>query len=135
MNTVELKKYLIQNKKFAETILSVNDSYVFFKLVDKTILTGAFGSELISYRTIAVDSSIIPLGFPLWLETKQTAKDEVLDFNKVVIANDTGSAIKGANRGDIFFGYGIFAENMAGYQYASGRYFLLIPVRIAKLLG
>lgn len=50
----------------------------------------------------------------------------------MVIANDTGSAINGAVRGDIFFGFGEEGEDNASYQYASGEYYLLVPIRIFK---
>ena len=55
-------------------------------------------------------------------------------FNKLVIANDTGSAIKGAVRGDIFFGSGVDGEDNASYQSSGGEYFLLLPQRVINKL-
>jgi membrane-bound lytic murein transglycosylase A len=88
--------------------------------------------ELVPFRTMAIDKKIIPFGFPLWLNTTHNRKNSKDEFNKIVIANDTGSAIKGVVRGDIFFGFGEEGENNATFQYSTGKYYLLIPNKIAK---
>lgn len=130
----DIKKELKKDLNLAKFIMNKNESYIFFKILDNNVVSGAFGTKLVPFRTIAVDTRYIPLGFPLWLETKHNQKNKTTDFNKLVIANDTGSAIKGGVRGDIFFGSGTDGENNASYQYSNGVYFLLIPTRIAKKL-
>jgi membrane-bound lytic murein transglycosylase A len=127
-----IKNELKKDVKLAEQILNVNKSYIFFKILDNNKIKGAFDMELIPFRTIAVDKKIIPFGFPLWLNTTHNKKDKKNEFNKIVIANDTGSAIEGVIRGDIFFGFGEEGENNATFQYSTGKYYLLIPTKIAK---
>ncbi|MDR0571348.1 MAG: MltA domain-containing protein [Rickettsiales bacterium] len=135
LNSVQLKKELKKRSHlFCLDIFNVNASYIFFRLLEENGITGAFGMRLIPMRTIAVDRDTIPLGFPLWLNTYHTMRDGRREFNKLVIANDTGSAIKGSVRGDIFFGYGNFGEEQAGYQYSEGEYYLLIPEKIVRKL-
>lgn len=134
INPKVAKLILKKNPNRANTILNMNDSYVFFREVRDGKIRGAFGTELIPKRTMAVDNRYIPLGFPLWVETNHTGEHGDKKFDRILIANDTGAAIKGAVRGDIFFGFGREAEDEASFQYASGRYFLLIPIKIAKKL-
>ena len=71
----------------------------------------------------------------MWLSTIHNTKNGNKDFNKLVISNDTGSAIKGAIRGDIFFGSGTTGESNASYQSSTGEYFLLLPQRIINKLN
>jgi membrane-bound lytic murein transglycosylase A len=83
------------------------------------------GVPLTPGRSLAVDTDYLPLGALLWLETKQYNGAEL---NKLVIAQDVGSAIKGAIRGDYFYGSGgddILEK--AGKMNSKGRYFVLIP--------
>ena len=134
LNAKRIKYFLKQNIDIAESILNINKSYIFFRLSDNKKISGTFGTELVPYRTIAVDTRYIPLGFPLWLNTKYNVNGKMQDFNKIVLSNDTGSAIKGNIRGDIFFGYGKYAEDVASAQHYFGEYFLLLPKQIAKKL-
>lgn len=134
INQKTIKKTLKQNINIANDILNTNKSYVFFREIKNDKFIGAFGSELIPFRTMAVDKKYIPLGFPLWVETKHNMENKTEKFNRIIVANDTGAAIRGAVRGDIFFGFGKNGENQASFQYSSGQYFLLIPIKIAKKL-
>jgi membrane-bound lytic murein transglycosylase A len=135
LNAIQLKKKLkSMGNNFLLSILNVNDSYIFFKMLENSGIVGAFGTSLVATRTIAVDNDTIPLGFPLWLNTQHVTKDDRRQLNKLVIANDTGSAIKGSVRGDIFFGYGEIAEEAASYQYSEGKYYILLPERIVRKL-
>jgi membrane-bound lytic murein transglycosylase A len=134
-NPIRLKQELKKrDHNFCLGIFNVNNSYVFFKVLEDRGITGAFGTKLIPTRTMAVDNSVIPFGFPIWLNTYQASEKGTKEFNKMVIANDTGSAVKGSVRGDIFFGFGNFAEERASYQHSEGEYYLLIPERIIKKL-
>ncbi len=135
-DTKSIKKELKKNLTFAKKILNINESYIFFKILEDDNFRGAFGSRLIPFRTIAVDKNYIPYGFPIWLSTIHTKKNNVRErFNKLVVANDTGSAIKGIVRGDIFFGFGDEGEENAGYQYSGGEMYLLIPIRVLKKIN
>jgi membrane-bound lytic murein transglycosylase A len=134
LSSTKLKKYLKNMGQKSLNILDINDSYVFFRVLENSKIVGAFGTSLVDVRTIAVDNSTIPLGFPLWLSTRHITKDKINRLDRLVIANDTGSAINGSVRGDIFFGYGKPGEEAASYQYSEGEYFLLIPERIVRKL-
>lgn len=135
MDSKSMKRELKKYPKLAESIFNINESYIFFKILENNKFKGAFGSNLIPFRTIAVDKNYIPLGFPLWLNTTHITENEKNDFSKLVIANDTGSAIKGAVRGDIFFGFGENGEENASYQYSTGKYYLLVPQRVLKKIS
>ncbi|MDR1494844.1 MAG: MltA domain-containing protein [Rickettsiales bacterium] len=133
-STKVTKQELKKNMNEAIKLLNLNESYVFFKFLDNGEFIGAFGTKLIPKRTMAVDSKYIPLGFPLWLSTRHTKKSSREKFNRLMFANDVGAAIKGVNRGDIFFGFGENGEIDSSSQYSEGQYFLLVPVKVARKL-
>lgn len=134
INAKDIKTELKKDMNLAKMIMNKNKSYIYFRIIENDNITGAFGMKLIPFRTIAVDRNYIPLGFPMWLETKHNTRNDNYNFNKIVVANDTGSAIKGAVRGDIFFGSGTDGEKNASFQYSNGKYYLLIPTKISKKL-
>ena len=80
-------------------------------------------------RSIAVDPAIVRLGSPVWIE-----KDGAEPMNRLMIAQDTGSAIKGAQRADIFFGTGDAAGRAAGKLRDPGRLLVLMPIQRAYAL-
>lgn len=133
-NAKTIKYVLRNNKNKSNEILNMNDSYIFFKILKENTIKGAFGTRLIPQRTMAIDKNYIPLGFLLWVDTTHNMEHKNASFRKVVLTNDIGSAIKGAVRGDIFFGYGVEGEDNASYQYSGGKYYLLFPKKIAKKL-
>jgi len=114
----KIRNWLDQNPWAEKEILNENPSYVFFtKVKDGPI--GAQNVVLTPMRSLAVDPSDIPYGFPLWLSTEK--------HRRLVIAQDTGGAIKGAVRGDLFWGAGEAAEKGAGEMQERGTYYLLLP--------
>ena len=88
---------------------------------------GAQGVVLTPGRSLAVDNDFIPYGVPLWLSTTYPGTAPSLPLRRLVIAQDTGSAIKGAVRGDLFWGFGATAGEKAGVMKQSGSYYLLLP--------
>ena len=120
----EIKKWLEENSDEAKEYMKKNDRYVFHRISDKVGAVGAQEVILTPQRSLAVDRGIIPFGSLLWLET--TAPDKS-PLEKVVIAQDTGGAIKGAVRGDYFWGYGDEALQVAGKMNSAGRYYILMP--------
>jgi membrane-bound lytic murein transglycosylase A len=110
-----------------------NPSYVFFAwregLDDAGGPLGAEGVPLTAGRSLAVDRKALPFGAPLWLDTEApTGPDGALrPFRRLMIAQDTGGAITGAVRGDIFFGTGAAAGEVAGRMSSTGRYAVLLP--------
>ena len=116
-------------------LLRQNRSKVFFKRLDLPAdrgPPGALGVSLTARTSVAVDPAFVPLGAPLWLETSVAGAP----FRTVVIAQDSGGAIKGANRLDLFWGSGDAAGAVAGGITATGDVMLLLPpVSAARLVG
>ncbi|MGY8958408.1 MAG: 3D domain-containing protein, partial [Alphaproteobacteria bacterium] len=93
---------------------------------------GAQGVALTPRRSLAVDRRFIPLGVPIWLDTTWPSSDKPIQ--RLMVAQDTGGAIKGPVRGDFFWGHGDAALAQAGKMKSRGQYFILIP-RTAPLGG
>lgn len=119
-----IRAFLKQNEDKIDEVLNYNQSYVFFVEKEQTA-TGSLNVPLVAKRNIAVDRKYIPLGMPVFLETTNPKTQEPI--NKLVIAADTGGAIKGEIRADYFFGYGKDARELAGLMKEEGRLFMLIP--------
>ncbi len=120
-----IKKWLKQQGEKAYPHMNDNQRFVFHRLVDSDGPIGAQGVPLTAGRSIAVDNNFIPLGSLLWLETTGPNKEPL---RKMVIAQDIGGAIKGAIRGDYFWGSGHDdVLELAGKMNSSGRYFILLP--------
>lgn len=108
-------------------LLKENPSFVFFRTLDGDGPIGAQGAALTPGRSLAVDRRFLGLGLPLWVETRDPL-DKNRPFHRLMVAQDTGGAIKGTVRGDIFFGAGVDARKQAGNMKRAGRYFVLLPV-------
>ena len=113
----------------AVELMGHNPSYVFFRRVENLTPDqgpiGALGVPLTPQRSVAVDRASIPLGLPLFV----AARDPVdrTPMARLVVAQDTGGAIRGGVRGDVFWGDGEGAAQRAGPMKQQGRYFLLLP--------
>ncbi len=127
-----IREWLSQNPDRAADVMNLNPSYVFFKILKTTAPLGAAGVALTPRRSLAVDSAYIPLGLPLWLET-ETGSCEPL--RQLMVAQDTGGAIKGPVRGDVFWGFGPQAEAEAGAMQSRGTYALLLPKTLVPHAG
>ncbi|PZO82587.1 MAG: murein transglycosylase [Micavibrio aeruginosavorus] len=125
-----IRSWMLNNPGQAEELMNTNPSYVFFQeMPDDGSGAGPQGGEgikLTAKRSLAIDRSIIPYGFPVYLDADY--KDETgKPIQRLMMAQDTGGAIRGAVRGDFFWGAGATAEKMAGPMKANGRYFFLMP--------
>ena len=123
-----IRDWLKTNPDRLDEVLSKNPSYVFFELRDAQANgpTGALNVALTPRRSIAVDRNVIPLGAPVWLQT--TLPNEAQSpLNQLMLAQDTGGAIKGHVRADVFWGRGDEAEEMAGLMKQQGKLFVLLP--------
>ncbi|WP_341198940.1 murein transglycosylase A [Lentibacter algarum] len=125
-----IKNWVRRNPIDGLELLRHNPSYVFFREVsevpaDKGPL-GAMNRSVTEMRTVAVDPRYTPLGAPVWVEKNGKGK-----IRKLMIAQDTGSAIKGAQRADIFFGTGDEAGLKAGRLKDPGRMIVLMPIQRA----
>lgn len=126
-----IKKWLYDNSRRAMSVLNKNPSYVFFRELGEEGPIGGQGVPLTPMRSLAVDKKFMPYGAPVWVDVElNKGVGQQRDFKKLLIAQDTGSAIKGPVRGDLFFGYGDEAEKLAGHQNNIGKYFILLPARI-----
>lgn len=121
-----IRQWLAAHPDQADEIMNTNESYVFFKTLDQDGPNGGEGVALTAYHSLAVDRTEIPYGAPLWVDIdyKAFAQNRI---RNLMIAQDTGGAIIGPVRGDVFWGYGPFAEQMAGPMKAQGRYWILLP--------
>ena len=123
-----IKTWLKSNPTRLIEVLSKNPSYVFFELRDARAEgpVGSLNVALTPQRSIAVDRKVIPLGAPVWLQTT-LPNEEQSPFNKLMLAQDTGGAITGDVRADVFWGRGAEAERMAGLMKQKGKLFVLLP--------
>ena len=129
-----IKNWVRRNPEEGLDLLRHNPSFVFFREVshvpaDKGPL-GAMNRSVTDGRSIAVDPRFTPLGAPVWVE-----KDGDDPIRRLMIAQDTGSAIKGAQRADIFFGTGDVAGRTAGRLKDPGRMVVLMPIQRAYALA
>lgn len=124
----EIKTIVRQNP--GAGLLETNPSYVFFRrlpdLPPEAGPIGAMGRSITTMRSVAVDPAFVPLGAPVWIE-----KDGAKPLRRLMIAQDTGGAIKGAQRADIFFGTGAAAGDAAGTVKDPGRMIVLFPIDLA----
>jgi peptidoglycan lytic transglycosylase A len=118
-----IKAWLRAHPDDAKTLMDDNPSYVFFRVLPGGAPLGAQGVALTPGHSLAVDPRFVPLGVPLWLDVAQG--DDAI--RRLVVAQDTGGAISGPLRGDLFWGAGSAAEARAGPLRAVGRTFLLLP--------
>jgi membrane-bound lytic murein transglycosylase A len=117
---------LDKNTAEIQTVLNNNPSFVFFRwlnLADDLGAIGALGVSLSPMRSVAADAAYTPLGAPIWLET-QTLNGA---FNQLMLAQDVGSAIKGAARVDIYMGTGEAAGQLASAQKYPAKVWVLLP--------
>ena len=128
----EIKAWLRANPAEGAALMRENPSYIFFRRLPDTIdgPIGALGVPLLAEANAAADASTLPLGTPVWIETEVGGEP----FRRLLVASDTGGAIKGANRFDIFFGAGEAAGQKAGPLAAPLTATLLLPKVAAQRL-
>lgn len=121
-----IRKWLEDNPSRADEIMNTNRSYVFFREIKGDGPLGAEGIALTAGRSLAVDRTLISYGVPIWVDIEKPV-EEANPIRRLMIAQDTGGAIRGPVRGDVFWGYGDIAEEMAGKMKSKGRYWVLLP--------
>ena len=123
-----IRQWLKDNPQRAEELLNENPSYVFFELRKDTSAgpTGSLNVPLTPERSIAIDPKVVPLGTPIWLTTNLPGKPDEI-YQRLVIAQDTGGAIRGPLRADLFWGHGGYAEQSAGIMKERGTMLVLLP--------
>jgi membrane-bound lytic murein transglycosylase A len=128
-----IKNWVRRNPVEGRELLLHNNSYVFFRNVDQVPAhkgpLGAMNRSITRMRSVAVDPKFVELGSPVWLE-----KDGKKPLRRLMMAQDTGGAIKGAQRADVFFGTGDKAGGAAGRLRDPGRMMVLMPIQRAFAL-
>lgn len=130
-----IKKYFQTHPEKLDYLLNKNKSFVFFEKLPNNEAIGAQGVGLTPGYSLAIDKNLIPYGLPIWLNTtipdlkssKLNDKHTEKPFNRLMVAQDTGGAIRGPVRGDIFLGAGEDAKKIASHTKAKGSYWLLVP--------
>jgi membrane-bound lytic murein transglycosylase A len=124
-----IRQWMLDHPQRMQEVLNANPSVVFFReerLEDPRLgPTGTLGVALTPERSIAVDAQMIPLGAPVFLST--TYPDTNVPLQRLVMAQDTGGAIRGLVRADVFWGFGASAEQLAGKMKQPARMWLLWP--------
>jgi membrane-bound lytic murein transglycosylase A len=122
-----IKQWGLRNPEKLPALLDSNASYIFFRELPPSPNgpPGALGVPLTGGRSLAVDPRAIALGSPVYLSTTWPNSTQVL--NRLMLAQDSGGAIKGAVRADFFWGFGEEAAKNAGSMRQSGRMWVLLP--------
>lgn len=125
-----IRQWLSDHPERANALLNTNPSYVFFTLRGETAENprGSLNVPLTDERSVAVDRSIIPLGSLVWLDTQLPGSER--PYRRLMLAQDTGGAIAGPVRADIFFGTGERAEHLAGHMKGKGRLYVILPKQV-----
>ena len=131
-----IRAWLEENPERVEEVLQKNASFIFFRELKGA--DGPYGSAnvvLTAAHSLAVDRKHLPMHAPVWLSASHpdpaNRNGTPIDFNRLMVAQDTGGAITGEIRGDVFLGFGAEAEEIAGRMANTGRYWLLLPTKLA----
>jgi membrane-bound lytic murein transglycosylase A len=135
MQTV--RQWLRDHPDQATALMQMNARYIFFREVEGDGPIGSLGVALTPGRSLAIDASLLPLGAPMWLDTTYPpgTPEAGRALRRLMVAQDTGGAIKGAVRGDIYWGSGEAALQYAGPMKQPGRYYLLLPKTVAQRMA
>jgi membrane-bound lytic murein transglycosylase A len=130
LSMARIRAWVASNPQDGAALLRTNASFVFFREVSEVPASrgplGAMNRSVVGLRSLAVDPRFVPLGAPVWIE-----KEGEEPLHRLMVAQDTGSAIKGAQRADIFFGTGERAGSRAGQVRDTGRMVVLLPIQRA----
>jgi membrane-bound lytic murein transglycosylase A len=126
-----IRTWLAENPAQASALMQENASYIFFRRLDGAAPIGGQGVPLTPGRSLAIDDAWLPYGLPLWVDTvttdRQAEAGDPEHFRRLMIAQDTGGAITGIVRGDVYWGTGDAAGAIAGRMREAGRYYGLLP--------
>jgi len=141
MSMQAIRAWMVDHPQAARELMWENKSFVFFNEADlEDPQLGALGAQhvqLTPRRSLAIDRSLWMFGTPVWLDTQAPAGEgnRMTPFRQLLVAQDTGSAIRGLARGDVYWGFGDAAAQIAGPMKSAGRMSVLLPIEVAKELG
>ncbi|MFM8678123.1 MAG: murein transglycosylase A [Alphaproteobacteria bacterium] len=125
-----IRAWMARDARAAQDLMNANPSFVFFREISGEGPIGSEGVALVPGRSLAVDRSHVALGVPVWLDA-QDPLDEARRVRRLLVAQDTGGAIRGVVRGDVFWGTGEEAAERAGRMRSRGRAWVLVPRDLA----
>lgn len=137
----KIRSWMASNPREARPLRWENQSFIFFREAElERPELGALGAQhvqLTPRRSLAVDRTYWSYGTPVWLDTRIPEVDEnrMAVFRQLLIAQDTGSAIRGIARGDVYWGFGDEAARIAGPMKSAGTMVVLLPLPVARELG
>jgi len=132
MSMQAIRRTLNERPEIVEEVLNSNSSYVFFRDLGEGPLLGSINTAITAGRTVALDSRLFPAGAMAWIRTQKprvSDKGEIVsweNFSRFVMNQDTGGAIRGPGRADLFWGSGSYAELAAGHMRHEGELYILI---------
>lgn len=136
MSLERLGAWLRADEDRGRQLMQHNASYVFFRETDGASALGALGAPLSAGRSLAVDTAHIPLGLPIFVDAPSLRHwGRRAPFQRLMMAHDVGSAIRGPERGDIYFGTGSLAGARAGITRHRGNFHVLLPRAAASGRG
>lgn len=133
-----IRACLSNHPEIVDEVLSYNPSFVFFRTLGEGPVLGSLNTPITPGRTVALDSSLFPPGALVFIKSKKPMvnnKGEMTgweEFSRFVVNQDTGGAIRGAGRADLFWGSGPYAELAAGHMKHEGDLYVLIKKRRGK---
>jgi membrane-bound lytic murein transglycosylase A len=133
-----IKRYLEAHPEEMDEVINENKSFIFFRTLHLDAALGSQGVALTPGYSMAIDKQWIPMGAPLWLSTTRPDSrnpDKSKVMQRLMVAQDTGGAIKGKVRGDVFWGGGDRATMIAGHMKNPGHYWLLLPRQAVARMG
>lgn len=139
MSMQAIRAWLAANPGQADALMNLNRSYIFFRELEGDGPIGAQGVALTVERSLAVDRTLFAYGLPVWVDTVPGWRDEPVPsgqpLRRLMVAQDTGGAIRGAVRGDVFWGHGPAAADLAGRMRDQGRMWVLVPRTVVAGTG
>jgi len=132
MSMQTIRRVLSERPELIEETLNFNPSYVFFRDLGEGPLLGSINTPITPGRTVALDSRLFPAGAIAWIRTSKPRvndRGEIVEWepcSRFVMNQDTGGAIKGPGRADLFWGSGPYAELAAGHMRHAGELYILI---------
>ncbi len=136
-----IRAWMRMHPEESRNLMWQNKSFVFFRKIEVSDASlGALGAQQVNLtpgRSLAIDRSVWMFGTPVWIDTSLPPESPQgpRSLKRLMIAQDTGSAIKGAARGDIYWGWGSEAEKIAGHMKSRARVTVLLPRSVAGSLG
>lgn len=133
MSMEKIRTFMAEHREEGRELMRMNRSYIFFREIDELggddEPVGAQGVSLTRGRSIAVDRSIHTYGTPFWIDAQLPLERDfdLMPFRRLMFAQDTGGAIVGPARADIYFGSGIEAGIVAGRLRHPGTFYMLVP--------